>query len=370
MKKIFTQLIGTALLSSCIGNPKNADSPVMTVGVMPSLESGFEKGVSACYGTVYNENLYIAGGCNFPDKPVTAGGTKRYYKGIFSIRNEELGMMNKWIQVGEMPMTSAYGANIHYDNYWIIAGGMNEDGATKKVFRINLDDGCTIEELPELPCAVDNTAGTAVDGRIYVVGGNADGKPSNKVFVLDINDVAGGWSELAAMPSRGRVQPVCAATRDALFVWGGFSPADENDEAVAYTDGLRYDFATNTWKSLPDVIADEEKITFTGGTAALVDESAILVAGGVNCDIFTDAISGRYELVSKADYMHKDPEWYRFNQYLMIYDIANNVWKTLDKNNVYARAGALLLLYGDGMLYIGGELKPGVRTPEIHRYAY
>lgn len=361
------RIIGTALLSGCLGCTKDTAFPLKLFAVMPSLESGFEKGVSACYGTVYNENLYIAGGCNFPDKPVTEGGTKRYYKGIFSIRNEELGIRNKWIKVGEMPMTSAYGANIQCGNLWIIAGGMNEDGATKSVISVDLKNDCKIESLPDLPYAIDNTTGTYANGKIYVVGGNIDGRSSNKVFVLDIDDVAGGWSELAAMPSRGRVQPVCAATRDALFVWGGFSPADENNEAVAYTDGLRYDFAIKTWKSLPDVIVGEKKITFTGGTAALIDESAILAAGGVNSDIFTDAISGRYELVSKADYMHKDPEWYRFNQYLMIYDVENNVWKTLDKNKVYARAGALLLYGESDVIYIGGELKPGVRTPEIYR---
>lgn len=373
MKKIAMKILSTALVG-CMSCTDKMDSSLRLFGTMPSIESGFEKGVSACYGTVFNDSLYVAGGCNFPEKPVTEGGTKRYYKSI--VKTTVNGQLSTdWEKVGELPENSAYGANICYKDKWIVAGGMNENGSTNRVVCINLSDNCSVEELPPLPCAVDNTTGTAANGKIYVVGGNADGRPSNKVFVLDLENVTIGWQEIVTMPSRGRVQPVCAATCDALFVWGGFSPSDENGDAVAYTDGLRYDFKTNTWTSLDDVTVDNKMITFTGGTASPIDEKVIVVAGGVNKDIFTDAISGRYELVAKSDYMHKDPEWYKFNQYLMIYDVENNLWKSLDKNKTFARAGALLLIQlidteDVNMFYVGGELKPGIRTPEIHRYSF
>lgn len=387
MKKILT-IIGVALLSSCVNSTKDKDMKLNLFATMPNLEAGFEKGVSACYAAVYDNNLYITGGCNFPEKPVTEGGVKRYYKDIFMttdngqqtkvemrqslIENKQYVIdtsknNNEWKKITEMPLSSAYGANIQYEDTWIIAGGMNENGATKNVIKINLSDNCSIERLPDLPCAIDNTTGTYADDKIYVVGGNADGKPSNKIFILDMKDVAGGWLELAAMPSRGRVQPVCAATPDALFVWGGFSPKDDTGEAVAYTDGLRYDFKTAAWTTLSDVMAEDEKMTFTGGTMTKIDDNTFLAAGGVNHKIFTDAISGRYELISKADYMHKEPEWYKFNQHLMMYDVKKNEWRPLDKNQVYARAGALLLTNEKEIFYIGGELKPGIRTPEIHQ---
>lgn len=258
MKKVFIMIIGAALLCGC--STKDKDMKLNLVATMPSLEEGFEKGVSACYGAIYNDTLYVAGGCNFPEKPVTEGGIKRYYKGILKTASQQVDKTTRWEKVGEMPATSAYGANIQCDDKWIIAGGMNENGATKKVICINLNDNCSVEKLPELPYAIDNTAGTMTS----------------------------------------------------------------------------------------------------------IDENTMVAAGGVNRDIFEDAISGRYELVSKADYMHKAPEWYKFNQYLMIYDVEKKAWKTLDKNKIYARAGALILSSEKGIFYIGGELKPGVRTPEIH----
>ena len=57
-------------------------NPIQRLVGFPTEEQGFDKGVSACYCGVINGYLYIAGGCNFPDKPVAEGGKKRFYKAI------------------------------------------------------------------------------------------------------------------------------------------------------------------------------------------------------------------------------------------------------------------------------------------------
>ena len=43
----------------------------------PNTENGIEKGVSAPFGGVVNDYLIMAGGCNFPDKPVFEGATAK-----------------------------------------------------------------------------------------------------------------------------------------------------------------------------------------------------------------------------------------------------------------------------------------------------
>ena len=52
----------------------------------PADEKGIEKGVSACYAGTIGDCLLMAGGCNFPEKPVAEGGKKRYYRGIYMAR--------------------------------------------------------------------------------------------------------------------------------------------------------------------------------------------------------------------------------------------------------------------------------------------
>ncbi len=364
MKKFLSILISASLLG-CTGGPKGEAPALKEIGTMPAFEQGFEQGVSACYAATFDNALYLTGGCNFPEKPAAEGGAKRYYKGIY---RAALGDTLQWEKVGELSAASGYGANIQDGNRWYIVGGMNNDGASSAVIGIDLSDACKIEILPDLPCAVDNTVGAVACGKLYVAGGNADGKASNRTFVLDLKNVNDGWQELPLMPSRGRVQPVCAANSAALFVWGGFSPADGNLPAEVHTDGWCYSFVTGEWTPLPKSVAAGEEVTLSGGTMALLNDSTMVAAGGVNREIFTDAISGTYALIDKADYMLQPSEWYRFNPNLLKYDVAKGEWSVIDKNAAYARAGALMLPYNGYIIYIGGELKPGIRTPQIHRY--
>lgn len=364
MKKNIILTIIAFVLLGCGNSPKSTNA-LKEIGTMPATEEGFEQGVSACYAAIHNNRLYIAGGCNFPEIPAAKGGSKRYYKGIYSA---PLGDTLIWEKAGTLPVANAYGANIQIGNKWIIAGGMNENGATPAVLCIDLDNNCKTDTLPQLPYSIDNTTGAVANGKIYVTGGNANGKPSNRTFILDLENISKGWEELPPMPSRARVQPVCAATADALYVWGGFASADSTHDALVHTDGARYDFTTNRWEQLPNISDDKGKFTLSGGTATLMSDSCIIAAGGVDHDIFTDAISGRYNLIAKDEYMHQAATWYRFNPRLMCYNINTENWSQLHSDATFARAGAIIISHNNDLYYIGGELKPGIRTPQIHRY--
>lgn len=364
MKTIITTIILGIALLGCTCSTKSASS-LQELGTMPSFEAGYEQGVSACYSAAHADYLYIAGGCNFPETPAAQGGAKRYYKGIYKAHIKDTLI---WEKCGELPCANAYGANIQCGNKWIIAGGMNKDGAFATVLSIDLAEGCHIDTLPPLPYKTDNTAGANSGDKIFVVGGNCDATAQNNVFVLDINNRQEGWKQLPAMPGKARVQPVCAATANKLYVWGGFTPKTADSQARVHTDGACYDMLTGTWEALPDVTIENKPMTLSGGIAALLDDSTIVAAGGVNKDIFTDAISGSYQLTQKEEYMHKPYSWYRFNPNLLQYNVNKKSWELLHSSNSLARAGASIVIHNNNILYIGGELKPGIRTPKIVVY--
>lgn len=46
----------------------------------PDGEPGYSLGVSACYAGFINDDLIIAGGCNFPDIPASEGGENVFIK--------------------------------------------------------------------------------------------------------------------------------------------------------------------------------------------------------------------------------------------------------------------------------------------------
>lgn len=330
--------------------------------MMPDFEKGYAQGVSACYAAATDDALYIAGGCNFPVTPAAEGGEKVYYKGIYRIATNGQG---EWQQIAELPEESAYGACMQHGEELIIAGGMNSNGALDKVYSINLAT-MQIEELPSLPCTMDNLAGTIAGETLYVVGGNVNGKASNKVFSLELHEDS-TWKELTPFPGAARVQPVCAHAKGEIYVWGGFTPAVEGNKAAVHCDGVRYDIATGNWEYAGSINAQRGKITLSGGIAAAFDENSIVAVGGVDKEIFLDAISGTYSLVKKEEYMHKPSNWYRFNSELLIYNAVNKNWETIVNDSAYARAGAQLAIQNGKLYLIGGELKPGIRTPEIHQ---
>ena len=354
------------LVAACTPSSVAVDS----MGAMPSEEPGYEKGVSACYVAVSDGSMLLAGGCNFPETPAAEGGSKKYYKGVYSASCGEHPLL--WKKVGELPEASAYGVSLQYGGNLIIAGGVNENGASDKVYIVEAcGSGYSVGQLPSLPCTIDNAAGVVCGNYIYVVGGNADGRPSSRVFALNMDDVAAGWCELPSFPGRGRVQPVCAAAAGALYLWGGFSSAGDDGAAVVHCDGVKYDYSLGEWSLLPTIVDENNlPLTLSGGAAIATADGKIFAGGGVNREIFEDAISGKYNCVPKSEYMRRPIGWYKFNDRVLSFDVAEEEWEILARNVGFARAGAVFATDGEKLYYVGGELKPGIRTSEIIEFLF
>ena len=343
---------------------QNSNSIQRLVG-FPTEEQGFDKGVSACYCGVINGYLYIAGGCNFPDKPVAEGGKKRFYKAIYAAKLNAEGNRLEWKTVGQMPQPAAYGVSVTYENSLILVGGNNETGGLTTAIRLRpTATGMQQEALPNLPHALDNMAGAVVGHILYVVGGNCEGVATQKVWSLDLKNTAKeGWKEEPSIPGIARVQPIAAALAgDLLGVWGGFAPKTDSKAAQLAMNGASYNAGCGTWTALPaptDALGEE---VFTGGaTAITTPQKGVVVVGGVNKDVFLAAINKLPE-----GYLLHEPEWYRFNNRVLCY--RDGAWTQLFQHPSVARAGCALA-YWDGWVYVvGGELKPGIRTPEIVRF--
>ena len=327
----------------------------------PSTEPGYSLGVSACYAGQIGDWLVMAGGCNFPTP-----GVKTYYAGIYAARIDDA-VLN-WRLVGMLPEPAAYGATVASGDSLLFIGGNNSEHGLRAVYSVHLDaEGAkaSLRALASLPSAVDNMSAARIGDAVYVVGGNHDGRPSAGVLRLGLSAAGGSWSVAGDMPGSPRVQPVCAAYNNKVYVWGGFFADGERSEV--HTGGCCLDVATGEWSPLaaPRSV-DGAETTLTGGVA-WADGSRIYATGGVNRDIFLDAISGRYALVDKADYLNQPVGWYRFSGNLCVYDAAGGRWtKTVFADRGLARAGAQAVPTAQGRcFYVGGELKPSVRTPQI-----
>lgn len=333
---------------------------VRSVAGFPAAEPGYSLGVSACYAGQIGDYLVIAGGCNFPE----AGKPKKYYAGVYAARMDRATL--QWRLVGFLPEAAAYGATVACGDSLLFLGGNNTDHDLAAVYSVRLNSAGTdvsINRLADLPATADNMAVALVGNDVFVVGGNQNGKPSADVLRYKLGASTVSSANLR-IPGAPRVQPVAAAYNDKLYVWGGFYA--DGEQSKVHTDGYVYDVNAKEWGALsaPHSV-DGEEMTLSGGIA-WADGEHLYATGGVNRTIFLDAISGRYECVKKDDYLKQPIDWYKFSGNLYVFDAVAGQWLTTTfANQTLARAGAQAVPTPLGVYYIGGELKPALRTPQI-----
>ena len=357
---------GMFLWGACHPTASNtSEVSIEKMNGFPTEDSCFLKGVSALYAGVLENCLIMAGGCNFPHVPVADGGKKVFYDGIYAAPLKDNATL-QWQQIGLLPQASAYGVTIPTEKGLVCIGGNTDVCSLSEVFILSLQGGeAVMDSLPSLPVTIDNMAGALLENVIYIVGGNVDGIPSTTVYSLNLNDLAGGWILETRVPGNPRVQPVCAAQGGKLYVWGGFSTAGEGREATLSVDGYVYTPSTKEWKQVATPVDETgTAVSLGGGVALPLGEDAILCTGGVNKDIFLQALQGIHK---GKEYLTRPVEWYQFNRKLLKYDIQKDQWTCLGDYEQGARAGAAMVSDGSSFYIINGELKPGIRTKDINR---
>ena len=376
------------LFASC-ENSENGTASV-TIYPFPSATDGTEKGLSAVYAGIVDDNMFFMGGCNFPEEPAAEGGKKRFYKAIYTAPiPTDNDTVLQWQKIGEIDEASAYGVSVSMLGGIVCVGGNNgkKSLSTANIIMVDKDSmKVTINPLPDLPVALDNMGGAALDTMIFVAGGNANGIPSNRVFLLDFTNLQQEWIELPPFPGNPRVQPVCAVMTTpeegkSLYIWGGFSTATSLTEPSVSSTGYRYSFKRGEWSEMPSPIVEESEVFLGGAAVAAINDTMAAFVGGVNRDIFLkalqresyikNAVAEKDSVVEKQlrsevkEYMLQQPEWYKFNSRVLVYNSLRNNWEEIVVTQSTSRAGAALL-HKDGVIYsIGGELKPGVRVAEV-----
>lgn len=345
----------------------NADSlpastfklPLSNMNELYEIETGYSRGVSAPFaGRMPDGTIIVAGGTNFPDdNPLSPDATKKYYEGIYQYDPASMTVT----RIGSMPEAAGYGASVNLPQGVAFIGGNNLSKSLTGCYILKPD--VSIERLPELPEPVDNAGAALIGNTIYLAGGNVSGKASRALFALDLSNPGKGWKKLGNMPGNPRVQPAVAAADGKLYVMGGFDapkgkvPTLENDCAV-------YDPSTGKWQSMEGPhTAVSDGIAPAGATAVTLSDGRIAVVGGVNAEVFGEALVN-----PQPDYLYHPVGWYRFNPSVLVFDPASGWWAANEPSNMQARAGAAVIADNDGGLYIfGGELKPRIRTNQtIH----
>lgn len=327
-------------------------------------EPGIEAGLSGCFASKSGSDIIIAGGCNFPGNPFAPGASKKFYKGIYAADTATMA----WRPIGQLPQPTAYGATATTPKGIVLIGGTDPDSALASCMLLTVNqDQAQLSPLPSLPAPVDNAYAAAIGNTVYLAGGNLSGTPSRSLFALNLDADAPKWVKLKDMPGNPRVQPVMAAGVNSrgetcLYLFGGFAGRHGNNEPTLELNGLCYTPSSNKWHTVKGPVTPQgTPLAVGGGAACTLSSGKIAVCGGVNKDVFLEALRNQ-----APDYLDHDPEWYRFNPYTLVFDPATESWlEPVDTARATARAGASVIPAQDNSFFIyGGELKPRVRSSE------
>lgn len=353
---------------------------------LPPIGGGLNNpGVARPYAGENNGVVLLAGGANFPDKPLVEGGKKRYQSAVYAL---PVGGSQVWRVVGSLPRPMGEGVSVTTPSGIVCVGGCaGESGeeVTAGAFLMTWDSAAgkpAFAPLPDYPYAVKMAAAAARGNRVYVAGGWRDREAASDVWMLDLDawraGKTRGWEALPPLPV-AREQPVAAVQntsrqRTALFVIGGMAARGHGPQ-LALEDGYSYDLAQGAggrWAPVaPARVKGGDTVwPMIGASALETGDQHILFFGGSNREVWNEqaernaSLSGDLLAAFRADYFSRPAEAYRFNRSILAYHTVTDRWFVFAASPFQPRCGAAVLRLSDGsVLVASGEVKPGVRTP-------
>ena len=324
--------------------------------LLPPLDGRPNVGVARPFAGVSNGRVLLAGGANFPVKPLIEGGPKVYHDEIWSF--DPSAAKPAWELSGRLPMARGEGAYATVPQGVVcVSGAIGADGKalTNGCFLMRWEGGqVQVSDLPPFPEPARYAAAASRGSKVYAVG-------VRKVASIDLGDANPRWTSLPDLPEEV-FQPACAVQnlshqRTGLFV---FAEHGKDKLSGGWFLDLAPDAAAG-WQPVPDVPADgplgDRK--FVGSLALASGDQHILFFGGTSRGPARES-----EGKGRDWYLNHPPEWFRFPKAVLVYHTVTERWFTLAETPFPGRAGAALVALPDGRILLhGGEIGPGTRTP-------
>ncbi|QNL52019.1 hypothetical protein H8S90_10835 [Olivibacter sp. SDN3] len=317
-----------------------------------------------------NDALLIGGGANFPNKLPWEGGAKKYYRDLYVyLRKASDGESS--LHTMELPFALAYAASCTTPEGVVIAGGENEGGLSKGAYALTWlasEQHLDVVELPDLPFAVTNAAMTCLDGTLYVAGGETDSGVSNKLWILDLNELEKGWIRHINLPYAVSHANLIAKGGGLFLIGGRKSNVDRPSDfyqSVWYLDTLG-----DTWQQrapLPEPLS--------AAAALAYGKDCIWVFGGDNGTTFSrveellllikkteDSENNRILNQQKAALQAAHPG---FSCQIWCYRVATDTWEAKQPIPHEAPVTTTATVWGDDVILPSGEIRAGIRSPRI-----
>jgi N-acetylneuraminate epimerase len=344
-------------------------------GVLPSNNQQKEGlGLAGPITGISGNRLLVAGGANFPDGMPWKGGKKIFHNKVYSFkkRGQKLSLVTDEYQ---LPENIAYAASCSTPKGVLYAGGESEKGISDKVFLLKWDhyaSAVIIESLPALPLAVSNASAISYNNIVYVLGGETQEGVSNMLWVIDLNDINAGWSQLPSMPkqiSHGVFVAIKYSGILKLYMVGGRRKTSQGISEL-YNTVYEFNVLQQKWSELAPL-----PYPLSAGTGVATKNGNILLFGGDRGTTFSK-VENYISLINKAPTQLEKEELILkknqvllshpgFSQDILLYNIQTQSTKIAGLIPYATPVTTNAFYWGKEIVIPSGEIKAGVRTPQI-----
>jgi N-acetylneuraminate epimerase len=304
-------------------------------------------GVAGPFAGASSGGLLVAGGAHFPTDMPWAGGAKVWTDRVWFLAKKN----GEWKAAGNLPRPLAYGVSVTFlGKVWCI-GGSDAARHYPDVFSLEWSSGRLVHTAAAaLPAPLASAAG-AVDreGNLFVAcGSGAPGETSasNRFFTARLNDKELHWRELPPLPAEPRILAVAASHDGAFYIFGGAALDPANGKTVR-----RY--LRDCWSYSPG-----------GGWRRIADLPAPAVAAASPAPF----VRGRLWVISGDDGslagFAPAAEHPGFPGAVYAYDPGTDLWRSEERAPA-PRVTLPCVEWGEDFVLPSGEIRPGVRSPEV-----
>lgn len=330
-------------------------------------------GYAGLFGGIYNNQMIIGGGANFPDAMPWLGGQKKYSNQLFVYSKNKEGQLVLNPKIYFLPFNLAYAASCSSDRGIIVLGGENEEGPVNHAFIIQLiNDQLKISALPAIPCKVTNAMVCLVDDKVYLIGGENAEKTLNQLLCLNLNEVDNGWFQLPVIPfavSHAVASLQTINGKKKIFIIGG---RKKNKHLISdlYNSIIEFDIMSKTWSSKNTL-----PYALSAGTGFPLNNHQILLLGGDKGTTFSKVeqllldINGEQNSAIKASYNQQKIKLQSTHP-----GFSNEMILINNQTNTLTMAGQIpydvpvtttIFPWKNEWFIPSGEIKAGVRSPFI-----
>ena len=311
-------------------------------------------GFAGAFTGVIGQQLVAGGGANFPDGVMPWNGGKKVWHDTLYMLDLSAPQMG-WKIIGHLPRPNGYGVSLTTPEGVVLIGGGDATRHFSEVWLLTLaaDGTPTFRNLPELPTGLAQMSAALVGRKIHLCGGieRADATTATNAHrMLDLDALEKGWQTLPELPAAGRILATAAALHDDFYFMAGSSLAP--DAAGKPQRTLMRDvwkFADGKWTRLADL---PNVLVASGSPAPIAGNSVFLVSGD----------DGSQAGLTSHD-EHKG-----FSKNVLRYDSDKDRWSIAGELAVPPPVTVPVTSWQGKFIYFNGEVKPGVRTPQVFSF--